>query len=76
MNARLDGELRERKVEVVRDGAHDGVALTHEREYCFASANVESCRKEARPGIRRQESRNVFDVQVGEPNLANVGILK
>ncbi len=49
MDARLYRELRERKVEVVRDRAHDRIALPHERQHGFTSANVQSRRKETRP---------------------------
>src|SRR6185369_4300707 len=72
----FDRQLGERKVEVIGDRAHDGVALAHERQDRLTSADVYACREQSRSGERREKWREVIDGQVREPDLANIRILK
>jgi hypothetical protein len=72
------------QVEVVRQRAHHRVALAHQRAHRLAVARVERRGHEARApgadgrrvGVRREEGRELADVQVGEPHLLHVGILQ
>jgi hypothetical protein len=69
----LGGEI---VVEVVGDRAHRRVGLAHQRADGIAIAHVEPGGDEARARVRRQEGRQMLDVQVGQPDLGHVGVLE
>ena len=76
VHTRLDSELSELEVEVVRDRTHRGVALPHQREHRFLVAHVERREDQALTGVRRQKLWQVACVQIGQPDFSHFGILE
>ena len=72
----LDGELREIEIEVVRDRAHHGVRVLHQREHGVAVADVDRRRDQPLPRVLVEELRQVVGVLVGEADFGHFGILE
>ena len=76
VHASLDRALRERQIEVVRDRAHHRVRLAHHGEHGLAIAHVERGGDEPRPRERLEKLGQVVEAQIGEPDLAHLGVLE
>ena len=75
MYSGLDGQARQLEVKIVGNGAHHGVAFTHDGTRRIGVADIEPSRDQSLPGIGREKLGEVIDVQVSEPHLGHIGIL-
>jgi len=76
VHPRLHRAVGKLQIEVIRNGAHRRVALTHQRQHRRAVAHVERRGDQPRAGVRREKGREVIEVQIGEPDLRHLGILQ
>jgi hypothetical protein len=76
MHAGFDGQARHVEVEVVRNGAHHGVAVAHGAQHGGVVANVKRCGKQPRARKWRQKLGKVTNVHIGEPHLRDLLILQ
>ena len=68
VHARVHRAHRHVVVEVIREGAHHGIAIPHQRRHSVAVSHVERRRNQPMTGILREKRRQVADANVFEPS--------
>ena len=76
VNARFNSERRQIEIQVVRDRAHHGVGLAHQRQDRFPVADIERGEDETLARIRREKMRQVACVQIGQPDFLHFRVLE
>jgi hypothetical protein len=76
VDTRLGGVSRHIEVEVIRERAHDRVALAHERADRLAVADIHRRRDQLAAGIGREKVGQMIRVQVRQANLGDIRLLE
>jgi hypothetical protein len=76
VHAGVGGMSRDFEVEVVRERAHDGVALAHERADGVAIAHIDGRRDQLAARIGSEEIGEVIRVEVRQADFGHIGLLE